>query len=502
MKTNYLILSMILLFAFSFSMVSCEKDDDKNGNGQQQKTITVPDDYLTIQAAIDASQNGDLIIVKPGIYKENINFNGKEVTVRSTDPEDNDIVVTTIIDGDEKGRVVRFENGEGAGTVLQGFTIINGTAGTNNGGGVFVTNSSCPVIKNCIFYNNKAAYGAAITVTQESCIVVDECLFKENIATSRRGAAIYVINKSSAEILNSVFIDHEGGDGVIHIGSTYTDESSAIIKGNTINNNTTDFGVGGIKVTAVSSAEISNNIITNNTGRGDNAAGAIYVGFESTATITNNTISGNKGRAVGAIVIHRESVATISGNTITENTAGSQDESYGLGGGIILTYFGEATITNNIISENIAWSANHGGGGIAIYSWGQETYATISNNQITNNKAFRRGGGIYVAGSATDVIINNNTIDGNRSEGHNTAKGAGIYIGTATSKIYGNVISNGWAGWRGGGIYFHRDATVKDEANQEWTKMNYPPQNEPNNTYADNEHIDDYYQGVNVFFAD
>ncbi len=502
MKTRFTIFSLFMVLVLAFGFISCDKDDDDNGGNGQQKTITVPDDYFTIQAAIDASSNGDLIIVKPGIYKENLNFNGKEVTVRSTNPEDNDIVVTTIIDGDEKGRVVRFENGEGEGTVLQGFTIINGVAGNHNGGGIFITNSSCPVIKNCIFYNNTAAYGAAITVTQESCVVIEECHFSANVATSRRGAAIYVINKSSAEIWNSIFVNHEGGNGVIHIGSTYTDESSAVINGNTINNNTTDSGTGAIVVTAVSSAEIANNTITNNTGRGDNSPGGIYIGFESTATITNNTISGNKGRSVGAIVIYRESVATISGNTITENVAGNQDESYGIGGGITLTYLGEATITDNIISDNKAWSATHGGGGIAIYSWGQETYATISNNQITNNTTLRRGGGIYVTGSGTDVVINNNTINGNRSEGHNTAKGGGIYVGNAKSKIYNNTISNGYAGWRGGGIYFHRDATVKDEANQVWSRMNYPPQNEPNNTYADNEHVNDQFQGVNVFFAD
>ena len=55
--------------------------------------INVPADYPTIQAAIDASVNGDEIIVAPGLYVENIVFGGKSITIRSSGGPD----VTTII---------------------------------------------------------------------------------------------------------------------------------------------------------------------------------------------------------------------------------------------------------------------------------------------------------------------------------------------------------------------------------------------------------------------
>ena len=47
-------------------------------------TYYVPDNYATIQAAINASANGDVIIVRPGTYMENLDFSGKEVTVSGT----------------------------------------------------------------------------------------------------------------------------------------------------------------------------------------------------------------------------------------------------------------------------------------------------------------------------------------------------------------------------------------------------------------------------------
>lgn len=46
-------------------------------------TIHMPDDYPTIQAGIDASEDMDTVLVAEGIYFENINFSGKDIVVES-----------------------------------------------------------------------------------------------------------------------------------------------------------------------------------------------------------------------------------------------------------------------------------------------------------------------------------------------------------------------------------------------------------------------------------
>jgi serine protease len=82
-------------------------------------TIYVPDNYATIQGALDACVNGDEIIVRPGTYYEVVDFVGKAVTLKSEmGPE------VTIVDGEQRDwGIMMFRNFEGPDSVLEGFTI-------------------------------------------------------------------------------------------------------------------------------------------------------------------------------------------------------------------------------------------------------------------------------------------------------------------------------------------------------------------------------------------
>jgi hypothetical protein len=115
------------------------------------KTINVPADQPTIQAAINVAVNRDVIVVAPGTYAENINFLGKAIHVKSAQGPK-----VTIIDGAKAGSVVTFANGETSKSVLSGFTLQNG-ANSLEGGGIAV--SSNPTISGNIIKNNTGCNG-------------------------------------------------------------------------------------------------------------------------------------------------------------------------------------------------------------------------------------------------------------------------------------------------------------------------------------------------------
>jgi len=132
-------------------------------------------EYLTIQSAIDASAHGDLVLVYPGRYYENILFDGKNITLASLEFTTGDIgfKYTTIIDGNLSGAVIQVRNGE-SNVLIRGFTITRGTGVYSPsydvyvGGGINVAGMSGQRnlnITNCIFTGNNADYGGGLWIS-------------------------------------------------------------------------------------------------------------------------------------------------------------------------------------------------------------------------------------------------------------------------------------------------------------------------------------------------
>ena len=85
-------------------------------------TIAVPADQPTIGAGLDSAQAGDTVLVGPGAWLEQLDFQGKAVILRSLAGP-----AATVLQPLSPGRhIVRVASGESAGTEISGFTFRGG----------------------------------------------------------------------------------------------------------------------------------------------------------------------------------------------------------------------------------------------------------------------------------------------------------------------------------------------------------------------------------------
>ena len=283
---------------------------DANGTG----------DYPTIQAAIDDSNDGDIVEVQQGTYtgigNHNIDFLGKAITVRSTNPQDPCLVASTVIDCQGAGRGFYFHSGEDANSILDGLKITNGyvtisSPGGSAGGGICCTNQSEPTIANCDISGNTAIGSSSLPGGPPP--------------SSGNGGGVYGCNGT---IIN------------------------CNIRGNTTAGDFMTFGCGGGLYEC--NGTIINCTISGNTALGGGGGGGLYRcnGTLANCIISNNTAYGRMefgGRGGGLYICNRTITnCTISGNTASGVGGPTGD---GLGGGL---YDCGGTMTNCIIWGNLA----------------------------------------------------------------------------------------------------------------------------------------------------
>jgi hypothetical protein len=390
--------------------------------------MDVPGDYSTIQAAIDAATDGDEIVVYPDYYTENINFGGKNITVRSMNPTNPDTVAITIIDGNQAGSVVSFSGNEGTTCVLSGFTITNGHAST--GGGIYGNGTLATIQYNQITLNTA-----------------------EGSEPNGQGAGLDNCDGTIQNNTISVNSAEYSGGGLYGCDGT--------IQNNTISTNTvTALGQESAYGGALSQCHgtIKNNTISANSAEGYGGSGGGL--YDCDGTIENNTISGNSAggmRCSGGGLDRCDGTIennTISGNTLAGNTCSGGGLSYcngtienntisgnsaaggygGSGGGL---YDCDGTIENNSISGNSVGGMSSSGGGLSGCD------GLIHNNTILGNSGARNGGGL----SYCDSAIQNNIISLNLAQ----EDGGGLY--TCDGTIQNNMITSNTADLNGGGLY-------------------------------------------------
>lgn len=376
--------------------------------------------YSSIQAAVLAASEDDLIRVAQGTYSQINTGDGitgvvlivnKVVSITggytvSNWNTSNPTANLTVIDPQNNGVGIYITNHNIgiAYITIDGFSITNGNAtdanaGTDSGGGIFIDQTAHKrvTIKNCDIYGNSAEDGS--------------------------GGGIWAARTDNFHLLNSQIHDNNGSGVVV----TYS--ANPVIQDSIIDDNQ---GLGILLISADgSSTDISLNQITNNQGRG------LAISSVLGGSITNNTISDNSAEASGGGGIDISGAINnflIGNNTILRNTS-MQGAGINISGSI-------AQIVNNTIESNTTTASSNGGGGLYVDAGKTGSYVLISGNQIISNTSTNMGGGMVIVGMV-DVLYN--TIQ------NNTGFSGGGIVATSTGTIAGNLISGNQA-QIGGGI--------------------------------------------------
>ena len=357
-------------------------------------------DYASVQDAVDAANDGDVIKVATGIYTDvnvcprnditttgvvtQVVYISKTVTVRGGYTTANwttsyPLTQPTTLDALGQGRVL-YITGD-ISLTIEGLRITGGDAkdldggphySPDAGGGVYVTSATVR-FNDCTVLSNTAKRGGGLYIAHSPAMLSGITVIS-NTAQFGGGLELYDSPAALSRLTLTGNIATGGGGGLM-IG----DSDDATLNDSLIFNNTALAHGGGVYVVA-SAVTLSGNTILSNTAT--NEGGGVYV-VGSAATLNGNVISGNRAdRAGGGVAVIEGSAVSLASNTIITNTAGNS------GGGVHL-WDTDVTLTNNIVADN--WTD---GNGIEVFIGGSEAH--LFHNTLT-----RSGGG---EGSAVFVI--------------------------------------------------------------------------------------------------
>ncbi len=232
--------------------------------------INIPADQPTIQEGINVSVDGDTVLVQTGIYIENINYSGMNITVASyfLTTQDTSYISQTIIDGNQIGSVVTFENGENNTANLIGFTITNGWGPSmTGGGGIAIFNNSNPILSDLIIIDN---------------------------FTPVDGGGIYCVGNSNPHIKNiQIANNHANFTG----GGIFCHNSNPIVENVIISDNFGMFEGGGIWCVYDSNPTLINVLIT---GNSSDFGGGLYCRDNTNMKLINVTFTENNSFSSGS----------------------------------------------------------------------------------------------------------------------------------------------------------------------------------------------------------
>ena len=316
-------------------------------------------DYPTIQAAIDAVVDGDIIELTDGTFtgdgNRDVDYLGKAITIRSQTGDPADCTIDRMGSSQEPHRAFHFHSGEQSGSVLSGVTITNGWAHDDaRGGCIRCENASAPVITNCLFTHTR---GAAALCISQSHLQLEDCVFMFNDAYEGGGVCC---EEATLTLMGCGFYENTADflGGAVHAHAAVVELLDCEFADNSsTHGGAADFHIG--SVIAVSNCRFYQN------SAGE--AGCLCLFAMCQGLVENCTFARNSCQSwASALSVGKSSTCEVSGCTFYRNRGGA--------GALSLTD-NEFPVSNTLIAFN------EEGPGIYQYSQVTLTCCDIVGNQ-------------------------------------------------------------------------------------------------------------------------
>ena len=349
-------------------------------------------DYDTIQGAVDAANDGDIIKVAAGTYAgvsvrsgtAQVVYISKTITIQGgytlTDgTAAYPITQPTTLDAQGGGRVI-YITGDISPT-LSGLRITGGNA--DAGGGVYVLTATVTLSNNTIF-SNTAATGGGLYLYSSHPILTGN-IISANIANLYDGGGLYMEN-SIADINGNTILANVANFG--HGGGLYSSASSVSFGGNTLSGNTAWYSGGGIYLLGGDATVSGNDLITNTAG---GYGGGLYVDGSSIILSRTTVLSNTASDRGGGLYLY-ESDATLVNSVVADN------EASGPGSGLYVR-------SSSTRLAHVTLARNHGGDSSGLYIAGEEDAEySPSTVALTNVILVSHTVGITVSGGNTATV--------------------------------------------------------------------------------------------------
>lgn len=295
--------------------------------------------YKTIQAAVNAASNNDIIQVASGTYTEEVTI-GKPLSILGSGSKSTVVDATNLAHG---FFVDGYDNHGLNNVTVSGFTVQNALYE-----GILIVSATDVTVRNNTIKNNDAVPGVVFTGALTGCPNQPGSGIYENDETGDCGGAIHLVGAVNSTISDNYVTGN--ADGVLISDETGESHNNLLIR----------------------------NIITNNPLE----CGIVLASHPRAGTTTMNPIPAHFG---------------VNNNTVAENVSSDNGVQIGgAGAGMFSDGAGQGTVSGNVIIRNKL--TGNGLGGVALHTHVGPAFGLPADN-FSGNKII----GNFIAGNLADT---------------------------------------------------------------------------------------------------